>query len=78
MRQPPSWLAGWSLPDLHVYVSGDVYVQAWSERWVSVNSVQAFAIMEEDLGRPLEQVFSSISERPIAAASLGQVSVHNL
>lgn len=29
--------------------------------------------MEEDLGRPLEEVFSSISERPIAAASLGQV-----
>lgn len=35
--------------------------------------LQAFSIMEEDLGRPLEQVFSSISERPIAAASLGQV-----
>lgn len=35
--------------------------------------MQAFAIMEEDLGRKLEQVFSSISERPIAAASLGQV-----
>lgn len=33
----------------------------------------AFAIMEEQLGRPLEQVFSSISERPVAAASLGQV-----
>lgn len=33
----------------------------------------AFAIMEEDFGRPLEQIFSSISERPIAAASLGQV-----
>ena len=29
--------------------------------------------MEEDLGRPLSEVFSSISERPIAAASLGQV-----
>ena len=34
---------------------------------------QAFAIMEEDLGQPLGAVFSSISERPIAAASLGQV-----
>lgn len=33
----------------------------------------AFSIMEEQLGRPLEQVFSSISERPVAAASLGQV-----
>lgn len=29
--------------------------------------------MEADLGKPLEEVFSSISERPIAAASLGQV-----
>lgn len=34
---------------------------------------EAFAIMEEQLGRPLGEVFSSISERPIAAASLGQV-----
>jgi len=33
----------------------------------------AFAIMEQQLGRPLEEVFSSISERPVAAASLGQV-----
>lgn len=29
--------------------------------------------MEEQLGRPLEEIFSSISERPIAAASIGQV-----
>lgn len=34
---------------------------------------QAFQIMEEELGRPIAQVFSSISEHPIAAASLGQV-----
>ncbi|KAG2497142.1 hypothetical protein HYH03_004733 [Edaphochlamys debaryana] len=34
---------------------------------------EAFAIMEEQLGRRLEEVFSSISERPVAAASLGQV-----
>ena len=33
----------------------------------------AFAIMEEELGRSLGEVFSSISEQPIAAASLGQV-----
>ncbi|BDA46770.1 Protein ACTIVITY OF BC1 COMPLEX KINASE 1, chloroplastic [Coccomyxa sp. Obi] len=33
----------------------------------------AFQIMEEELGRPIAQVFSSISEHPIAAASLGQV-----
>lgn len=35
---------------------------------------QAFAIIQEQLGRPLEAVFSSISEQPVAAASLGQVS----
>ena len=34
----------------------------------------AFAIMEEELGKSLGEVFSSISEHPIAAASLGQVS----
>lgn len=34
---------------------------------------QAFAIMEEDLGVPLDTVFRSLSAEPIAAASLGQV-----
>lgn len=33
----------------------------------------AFAIIESQLGRPLGELFSSISERPVAAASLGQV-----
>ncbi|XP_043696658.1 protein ACTIVITY OF BC1 COMPLEX KINASE 1, chloroplastic-like [Telopea speciosissima] len=33
----------------------------------------AFAIIEEELGRPLEDVFSKISSKTIAAASLGQV-----
>ena len=39
----------------------------------SFPDAQAFQIMEEDLGRPIAAVFSSISEHPIAAASLGQV-----
>jgi len=34
---------------------------------------EAYAIMEADLGAPVGAVFSSISSRPIAAASLGQV-----
>lgn len=33
----------------------------------------AFDIIRSELGRPLEEIFSSISERPIAAASIGQV-----
>lgn len=36
-------------------------------------SKEAFMIMEEELGRPLEQIFSKISSVPVAAASLGQV-----
>ena len=35
--------------------------------------LQAFGILQEELGRPIAEVFSSISDRPIAAASLGQV-----
>ncbi|KAI8109566.1 hypothetical protein M9434_000848 [Picochlorum sp. BPE23] len=34
---------------------------------------EAFKILELQLGRPLGEVFSSISEQPVAAASLGQV-----
>ncbi|GBF89170.1 aarF domain-containing protein, chloroplastic [Raphidocelis subcapitata] len=33
----------------------------------------AFAVIEEELGRPLQEVYSEISEVPVAAASLGQV-----
>jgi predicted unusual protein kinase regulating ubiquinone biosynthesis (AarF/ABC1/UbiB family) len=33
----------------------------------------AFSIIEEELGQPLERLFSRISSRTIAAASLGQV-----
>jgi len=34
---------------------------------------EAKATIEEDLGRPLEELFSSFDEEPIAAASIGQV-----
>eukprot|EP00891_Asterochloris_glomerata_P003665 jgi/Astpho2/3665/Aster-07866 len=34
---------------------------------------EAFETLQLELGRPIAEVFSSISERPIAAASLGQV-----
>jgi len=39
----------------------------------SYSDAEAFAMIEAQLGRPLGEVFSSISDRPIAAASLGQV-----
>ena len=34
---------------------------------------EAYAIMEEQLGCKLEEIFSDISKAPVAAASLGQV-----
>jgi predicted unusual protein kinase regulating ubiquinone biosynthesis (AarF/ABC1/UbiB family) len=40
----------------------------------SFPDAKAFQIMEQQLGRPLGDVFSAVSERPVAAASLGQVS----
>jgi hypothetical protein len=40
----------------------------------SFSDAVAFAGIEAQLGRPIGDVFSSISERPVAAASLGQVS----
>ena len=36
-------------------------------------SEHAFAIMQRELGRPLDEVFEQISDTPVAAASLGQV-----
>lgn len=38
-----------------------------------VISQVAFNIIEEELGRPMEAIFSKISAQTIAAASLGQV-----
>ncbi len=39
----------------------------------SFDNAIAFAMMEEELGRPVDEMFVDISEKPIAAASLGQV-----
>eukprot|EP00271_Cylindrocystis_brebissonii_P015644 TRINITY_DN385_c0_g5_i1.p1 TRINITY_DN385_c0_g5~~TRINITY_DN385_c0_g5_i1.p1 ORF type:complete len:753 (+),score=111.06 TRINITY_DN385_c0_g5_i1:427-2685(+) len=36
-------------------------------------SQEAFRIMEKEFGRPLEEIFTEITPRPVAAASLGQV-----
>lgn len=34
---------------------------------------QARAVVEKELGAPVEEIFSEFSEKPIAAASLAQV-----
>ena len=39
----------------------------------SFPDAEAFAMIEAQLGRPIGEVFASISDRPVAAASLGQV-----
>lgn len=36
----------------------------------------ALEVLEEELGRPPSEVFSELSDEPIAAASLAQVSTH--
>lgn len=33
----------------------------------------AMAVIEEELGRPISELFSELSPEPVAAASLGQV-----
>lgn len=37
------------------------------------NHVLALSMIEADLGRPISDIYSELSERPVAAASLGQV-----
>eukprot|EP00887_Chlorella_sp_A99_P005015 scaffold4.g5015.t1 len=44
-----------------------------ADRLPSFPSTIAFALIEEELGRPLGEVYSYISPEPVAAASLGQV-----
>jgi predicted unusual protein kinase regulating ubiquinone biosynthesis (AarF/ABC1/UbiB family) len=52
------------------------YLEALSllqDRLPSFPTPVAYALIEEELGRPVGEVFSSLSEEPVAAASLGQV-----
>ena len=39
----------------------------------SFSTTEARAIIEADLGQPIDELFSEFSEAPIAAASLAQV-----
>ena len=52
------------------------YLEALSElqdRLPSFPSSIAMAVIEEELGRPVGEVYSELSPEPVAAASLGQV-----
>ena len=53
-----------------------MYLEALSElqdRLPSFPNEIAWAVMEEELGCPVSEVYSALSETPVAAASLGQV-----
>ena len=53
-----------------------MHVQALSglqDRLPSFPTFMAQALIEQDLGRPVGQVYSQLSPEPVAAASLGQV-----
>jgi aarF domain-containing kinase len=50
-----------------------VELQKLCDKVPSFDSKIAFATMERELGRPVDEVFSFITPEPVAAASLGQV-----
>jgi len=50
-----------------------VELQKLCDKVPSFDSKIAFATMERELGKPVEEVFSEITPEPVAAASLGQV-----
>ena len=50
-----------------------VELQKLCDKVPSYDSKIAFATMERELGRPVDEVFSFITDEPVAAASLGQV-----
>jgi hypothetical protein len=57
--------------------SRQVYLEALSElqdRLPSFPNEIAWAVIEEELGVPVAEFYEQLSEQPVAAASLGQVS----
>lgn len=61
------------MPSTHLL---QVYLESLSElqdRLPSFPNEIAWAVIEEELGVPVGQVYQQLSEQPVAAASLGQV-----
>lgn len=56
------------VPTPYVEVFENMCQQAPKTPWEDVK-----AIVEQDLGAPIEQLFSKFSETPVASASLAQV-----
>ena len=50
-----------------------VELQKLCDKVPSYDSKIAFATIEQELGRPVQEIFSQITPEPVAAASLGQV-----
>jgi len=50
-----------------------VELQKLCDKVPSFDSKIAFATIERELGRPVDEIFSEITDEPVAAASLGQV-----
>ena len=50
-----------------------VELQKLCDKVPSYDSKIAFETIERELGKPIDEIFSSITPEPVAAASLGQV-----
>ncbi|EJK77128.1 hypothetical protein THAOC_01061 [Thalassiosira oceanica] len=60
-------------PPLTSFHGSMVELQKLCDKVPSFDSKIAFATIERELGRPVDEIFSEITDEPVAAASLGQV-----
>ena len=68
-------IAVWNQCSACVICSGMQELSLLQDRVPAFESARAIAIVEKELGGPLTGFFSSFDRNPIAAASLGQVTV---